>query len=180
MKTILKGILLSFTVAVTIAGCVTLSPGVPYSEAPQPPDAPALATIYVYRLGVGEDAYGTTDISLDGDYLSTLGPYEYTWIQVSPGTYEITEALNFMKQPLFSGYEPVGTKVEARAGTSVYVELDLQSFLGRTTQQISFVGGLPVVYPETTYSYKRTLKVVSDKERGRALEASAYRPSKAR
>lgn len=167
-------------VAFLLAGCPVKPSGIPYQNAPQPILSDAQGALFILHNG---SAGGTSRIGFEvnGQEVISLADGEYTWIELPPGEYEVTNRTSFMNIDL-SGRNPSSSThiVEIRYGKSSYYNFSYTLQSMEPGMGVTFAGAVPVAYPEPIGYYQRNFELLDESQTKQLLMSGwlLYNPSR--
>jgi len=160
-----------------LAGCPVKPSGVAYNSAPKPVLSESQGALFIIHNG---SAAGTSKIGfeINGQEVVSLADGEYTWIELPPGTYEVTNRTPFMSIDL-SGRNPSSSthNVDIKAGQKIYYNFAYSLRSMESGMGVSMAGGVPIAYSEPIGYYQRNFYPVKY-ENESSLSWVLYNPSK--
>jgi len=163
--------------ALLLTGCPVKPSGTYYKDAPKPTLNANQGALYVMHEG---SATGTSKIGFEvnGQALVSLTDGEYTWVELPPGSYEVTNRTPFMQIDL-SGRTPSASThtVEIKAGKKSYYIFSITLKSMEAGMGVSYAAGVPIGYMEPVASYRRNFDKVTVEEFAKNVPLTLYNPS---
>ena len=177
MEVRIKHITPSLVLSFILSGCNTHPPLPDFNNAPKPPINSEVATIYVIRFG----PYGgnsSNSVKVNEKELVALAPGYYTWLQLPPGNYKLTESSPWHQTDI-SGINKNSSSlsIQVEKGKTYYFGFSESLETSSYGMEIMIVGNTPIVYQDSTGKYKRDWVSGSEKEGKEAISYMGYTPS---
>ena len=163
------GLALCIVSTAVLSGCVQIARGTAFAEAPTPAPSAEVATVYLWRESYDYGSSGANTFYLNGKEIVRLGDKQYTWLQIPPGEYTITEGRAVSANQV---------AIRAKAGATYYLSYEAVAD-GHQVAQLVTPTVIPI--PHTldvatgAHSYLRVSKKVSANYH---LKRSRYVPSR--
>ena len=165
-------------VALILAGCPVKPSGIAHLNAPSPSLIDGKGALYIMHRGSAE---GVERISfeINGSEVIALADGEYTWVELAPGKYSVTNRTGFMSMDL-SGRNPSHSthEVEIKAGEKSYYNFSYTLRSMNYGTGVSFAGGTPIPYAEPIGYYQRNFRRIEPEQFERWLGWSLYNEAK--
>jgi len=166
-------VLIAITLTLLLQGCMNTRPDQPtHQEAPSPPQASELATVYLLF-----DAYigDRIEFYVDGQHYFKAFWSSYSWIQLPPGEHEIKADYGFWDKDAVNSEsnKPAVITGNLEAGETYYISLGTsRAYLGKSASIVNGVFSIDSHYGPATKAFK----VLSAKKAEDLMQFYVYIP----